>query len=89
MEIPLEYARPTPGKDRVLYIPEMHFVGKAMLISANGNIRINGINGGCNGYYEAETSSVIIRGKHEIKPVTILWLDTDKMPPDLKSEWYL
>lgn len=89
MSISLEYTRPTLGKDRIIHIPEMNIVAKAGKISENGNFKFDTLNGGCGGSYEAETNSVYIRSEHKIRPVTILYLDTEKMPPDLKSEWYL
>lgn len=89
MDISLEYTRPTLGKERIVYIPEMEIVVRAGKIQENGNFKFDTINGGWGGSYEAETNSVYIRGEHKIKPVTILYLDLDKMPPDLKSEWYL
>lgn len=89
MEISLEYTRPTLGKDRIIFIPEMHIVAEAGKIKENGNFEFNVLNGGWRGKYQAETNSVFLPKERQIKPVTILYLDTNKMPPDLKSEWYL
>ena len=90
MSISLEYSRPTPNEDKVFHIPEMHIVGMVDgKISESGSFKFCVLNGGYGGRYEAETNSVFIRKEHQIKPVTIMWLDTDRMPPDLKSEWYL
>ena len=89
MSISLEYTRPTLGKDRIIYIPEMNIVAKAGKIAGNGNFRFFPINANWSGSFEAATNAVFMRGDHKIKPVTILYLDTEKMPPGLKSEWYL
>lgn len=88
-DCPSNYTRETLGANRIIYIPEMHVVAKVGRINEYGGFEFEVLNGAWIGRYEASTKSVIIHKQHEIKPVTILYLDTEKMPPDLKSEWYL
>ena len=88
--ISLEHTRPTPGPDKYFHIPEMLIVGKVVgKIADDGSFKFDVLNGGYGGQYCGENNSVIIRKEHQIKPITLMWLDTEKMPPDLKSEWYL